>query len=121
VLENIEDLDRLIAETLRITAPGGFGIHYIDGLDHRSYHDPAIHELEFLREPGTGFLHGSNRRRPLLFAELFERHGFVVQQFVPTLRIDVPPQVQAGFASPWRELPRDLIEVVYGGLVVRKR
>jgi len=120
LLEHLEDLDQLMVELSRITAPGGFGVHNIDGTDHRRYMDPNRDELSFLREPGTGFLYGSNRVRPAQYRARFERHGFVVQQFIAIRKVAVTAGLRTNLASPWRELPDEDLETTVGTMVVRK-
>lgn len=120
LLEHLEDLDRVMVELSRITAPGGFGIHNIDGTDHRRYGDPSVDHLSFLREPGTDFLHGSNRVRPTQFRERFERHGFTVQQFMPMRKVAMTAAQRSTLASPWRDLPDEVLETTTGMMIVRK-
>lgn len=120
-LEHLEKIDDMIAEMARITRTGGYGIHNIDGADHRRYWDPAVHPLEFLTEAhGHGLVHGSNRIRPPEFGPLFERHGFEVMSFAPYERLDIDSALRKRFAEPFRSMPNEVLSVIGGKLVVRR-
>jgi SAM-dependent methyltransferase len=119
-LEHVDDVDAVLAELARVTVTGGFGLHVIDGADHRSYVHSTLHPLAFLHERGRGWFDNSNRIRPLDYPELFARHGFRVQQVLPLRRVTLTPQEIARFASPWAALPRETLEVVCAMLVTRK-
>ena len=119
-LEHVEDIDRVIVEMARITRPGGFGVHSIDGNDHRIYGNPGIHPLDFLRQETGGMVHGSNRIRPLEFPALFARHGFALQQLIPRQTLHVTSALRTSFAEPWRSMPQAMLRVKTGILVVRK-
>ncbi len=120
-LEHIDRVDAALAELARITRRGGFGIHVVDGRDHRSIEERSFHPLEFLREPaGDGLRHGCNRLRPLEFARAFERHGFRVVQAVAFERIAIDAATVASFAEPFRSLPQEVLAVTQAKLVVRR-
>lgn len=120
-LEHIDRVEAAIDELARVTRRGGFGIHVIDGRDHRSIEDPAVHRLEFLREPGgAGLRHGCNRLRPLEFARLFEQRGFAILQVVEFERIAVDPATVASLAEPYRSLPQEALAVTQAKLVVQR-
>jgi SAM-dependent methyltransferase len=118
--EHIEDLDAVLREIARVTKPGGLSIHNIDGADHVAYSDPSRHPLEFLRVAQAGMVDECNRVRIAEFPALFERHGFEVRQVVPIERISVDAAYQQSFVSPWREMPREWIELVKGTVVARR-
>ena len=121
-LEHIDILDDTIGEMARITRKGGFGIHNIDGADHRRYWDPAVHPLEFLTVAcDKGLVHGSNRIRPAQFGPLFERHGFEVMSFLPHERVDIDTALRKRFAEPFRSMSNQVLTVIGGKLVVRRR
>jgi SAM-dependent methyltransferase len=121
-LEHVEDLDAVAAELGRITSPGGYGLHTVDGFDHWYYSNPEHHPLAFLGEsPGVRMVHGSNRLRPMEFPELFARHGFEVLRFDPHTRIPVDAARRASYVEPFRSLPQDVLEVASCGLVLRRR
>ncbi len=120
-LEHIEDIDSILAEVGRVTAKGGFGIHGIDGVDHRFYIDKSRHLLDFLREPGRGRSGNSNRIRPLEYPAIFDRHGFSVQQVIPLRTVPLTSEEIAGFAEPWSTMPREMLEVATATVVTRKR
>jgi SAM-dependent methyltransferase len=119
-LEHVEDIDGVIAEMARVTRPGGFGVHSIDGNDHRIYGDGGIHSLDFLRQEAGGMVHGSNRIRPLEFPALFARRGFTFQQLIPRQTLRVTSALRASLAEPWRDMPKAMLRVKTGILVVRK-
>ena len=119
-LEHVDDLDTVLKEMARVTVAGGLGVHNIDGVDHWSYFASSHHPLEFLREKSTGMVNESNRIRLFEFPAIFERHGFVVEQIIPYRRIPVDDAMQESFASPWREMSREFLEVAGGVIVVRR-
>ena len=121
-LEHVANPDAVAHELARITRPGGVGVHAIDGRDHRCYTAPGHDPLAFLAEPaGPALVHGCNRLRPTQFAAVFERAGFEVLAFEEHDRLDVPDARRAAFAPPFRELPREALEVIGGWLRVRRR
>jgi SAM-dependent methyltransferase len=121
VLEHIEPGDGTIAEMARITRKGGFGIHTIDGSDHRRYGDSSCHPLEFLMAPeGQRLVHGSNRIRPTEFGLLFEQHGFKVMGFAPFETVEIDLALRERFAEPFRSMPNDVLAVIGGKLIVRR-
>lgn len=120
-LEHIEDLDGVLAEIARVTSKGGYGVHSIDGVDHHSYGDPAVHPLAFLRQAEPGMVHGSNRVRPLEFPALFERHGFAVQQVHERSWVRVDPALVASFAPQWSGMSKQMLEATTVTVVTRKR
>jgi SAM-dependent methyltransferase len=118
--EHIEDLDAVISEMARVTVPGGLGIHNIDGADHVSYSDPARHPLQFLRVDRPGMVDECNRLRIVEFPELFERHGFEPVQVIPVEQLSIDDALQQSLALPWRNMPREWLELVKGTVVVRR-
>jgi SAM-dependent methyltransferase len=120
-LEHLEDPDEIIGEMARVTAPNGFGIHNIDGADHMMYVDRELHPLDFLRRDIPGMVNGSNRLRPLEFGALFNKRGFSVQEFIPLHKVAVDDVLRKQFTSPWRQMPDEMLEVIRGTLVVRRK
>ena len=121
VLEHIESVDVTIAEMARITRKGGFGIHVIDGSDHRRYTNVTCHPVDFLAVADNhGFVEGSNRVRPLEFGPLFERQGFEVIAFYPFETVEVDASLRETFAEPFRSMPNEVLAVTMGKLVVRR-
>jgi len=118
--EHIEEVDSVLAEVARVTVKGGFGIHGIDGVDHRWYANNALHRLDFLRNPGPGMLYGCNRIRPLEYPAYFQRHGFAVQQIAPLLKLSLTPQEIAEFAPPWSTMTSEVLEMAGAIFVTRK-
>ncbi len=120
-LEHVPDPDAVLTEVARITRPGGVGVHTIDGTDHFRYEEPDRHALAFLREETTErMVHGSNRIRPLQFAELWARHGFEVLAQEVHERVDVPDELRARFVEPFRSMSRELLEAVSVSVHVRR-
>lgn len=121
-LEHVPDVDAVVAELARITRPGGFGVHSIDGIDHWHYSDPALHPLSFLREPaGPALVHGSNRLRPSQFLPVFERHGFVVERYDSYDVRPITDEVRATFAPPFREMSLEVLSHISGVVTLRRR
>lgn len=118
-LEHVEDLSTVLSEIARVTADGGFGVHQIDGIDHRSYASTEVGPHDFLRDPPAAMAHGSNRVRVLEFPARFDQHGFTLQQ-VLSRRVDIADEEVAGFAEPWRTMPREVLETVQATLVLRR-
>lgn len=118
-LEHVEDVDSVLAEISRVTSAGGFGIHQIDGLDHRSYSTMGVGPHDFLRDPPAPIAHGSNRIRVLEFPDHFARHGFAVQQ-VLSRQIEIGDDEIDMFSEPWRSMPRHILETVQATMVVRR-
>lgn len=122
VLEHLPDADSALGEFARITAPGGFGIHGIDVMDHRSYADPNIHPLEFLTiESNEPIVHGCNRLRLFEYEPLFARHGFEIVDQWRGPRHELPESLRARFVAPWREMSDDQLAVTWAQVLVRKR
>jgi SAM-dependent methyltransferase len=122
VLEHIPDVDEVLAEIARVMAPGALGVHAIDGVDHRTYGNPNVHALEFLREDrDVSLLHGCNRIRPLDFVERFERHGLEVRSIAAPETIELDDATIASFAPAYRSRPRDVLETTRARFYLRKR
>jgi len=54
------------------------------------------------------------------YPALFRRHGFEMQQIIPSGRVSVDEATRRSFAVPWREMPREMLEVTQGIIVVRR-
>lgn len=120
-LEHPDDPGDIIAEMARIARPGAIATHAIDGVDHRIYADPKIHELEFLEIPDEKYSLVCNRIRPLAFPELFESHGFEVRKVQKTRVIEVPDEMRSRFIEPFRSMSSDMLECSRAIFHVRKR
>src|SRR6185312_15880703 len=104
-LEHIPAVPEAIAELARVTRPGGMGVHVIDCSDHRRYHDPKVHPLQFLTESHAEALaYGSNRLRPDQFATIFERNGFDVVNVIPFEHADVGAKLRGQMAQPFKDM-----------------
>jgi SAM-dependent methyltransferase len=119
-LEHIEDPDQVIEEMARVTAPGGLGIHNIDGVDHMTYMNAKLHPLSFLCSDEAGMVNGSNRIRPMEFLKRFEKHGFSIEEFFPVTTISIDDDLRRQLTSPWREMPDEMLQVVRGMVVVKR-
>lgn len=121
-LEHVPDVDRVLGEVARITRPGGWGWHLIDGLDHAVYTDPAASPLGFLEvPPGELLVHGSNRLRPLEYPRRWKVAGFEVKDVHPYLRQEVTREERSRFAEPWRSMPAEALAVRGALFFVRRR
>ena len=119
--EHVPHIEDAIAELARVTRTGGIGVHTIDGSDHRRYDNPACHPLEFLTEASKEpIVHGSNRSRPLQFANLFERHGFELIAIEPFERVDVNLELRNRFVEPYRSMTDEVLAVTIAKIVVRR-
>lgn len=120
--EHIPAVESAIAELARVTRPGGMGVHVIDCSDHRRYHDARIHPLQFLTESHEGPLaHGSNRLRPVEFAELFERNGFEVINMESFQQAALTTELRGLLVPPYRTMPEEMLVNTIVKLVVRRR
>jgi SAM-dependent methyltransferase len=89
VLEHVEDPRTAAHEMLRVTRPGGFGIHQVDFRDHRDFSRP----LEYLLLSRTEFsrlfayMQGScgNRWRQSDFLNVFNEAGFAIDLCEPNI------------------------------------
>ncbi|MBK8978313.1 MAG: methyltransferase domain-containing protein [Planctomycetes bacterium] len=129
VLEHVRELDDVLAEAARVTAPGGLGIHVIDATDHRAYEDPAVHPLDYLRAELQGefltldlgdFRYHQNRLRPCQFPDRFAAHGFATLSLVPLRTVPVDAARRESFAEPFRALGLDDLAAGVALLVVRR-
>jgi SAM-dependent methyltransferase len=120
--EHIPSVDQAIAELARVTRPGGMGVHVIDCSDHRRYHDPLVHPLQFLTERHDGELaHGSNRLRPADFVNLFERNGFEVTEVNSFQQTALPNEIRSQLLEPYRSMSDEKLTDTIVKLVVRRR
>jgi SAM-dependent methyltransferase len=119
-LEHVDDAGALLREMARVTKPGGFSVHAVDGTDHARYARPEIGPHEFLTDPTPGIIRGCNRIRPLEFPALFEQHGFRIQQTIVRDRHPVSDELRARFVPPWSTMAKDLLESTITTLVARR-
>lgn len=122
LLEHVPDVDAVVTEARRITRPGGWGWHVVDGIDHSVYGDPAHPPLGFLEVPqGPPLVNGSNRLRPLEYRERFEDAGFEVHAVYPYSTVAVTEAERAAFAEPWRSMDDETLAVRGALFFVQRR
>ncbi len=122
VYEHLADPDEITAQLARLLRPGGLAVHAIDGFDHRTYANGQLHPLTFLHdETNEPLVHGCNRIRPLAFAEVFERHGLEVRGVLKGAKLPLDEVEIAALAAPYRDLPREHLEVARARFYLRKR
>lgn len=122
--EHFADPRRAIAETYRVLAPGGVGLHQIDLRDHRDFARP----LEFLRmgeqdwraRAGQEGVEFTNRWRKHEFARSFAEAGFAAVEVEVIHSLAVGPEERSGFAAPFRDLPLDDLQAGVIHLTARK-
>jgi SAM-dependent methyltransferase len=117
--EHVAEPDAVVREVARITKKGGVGVHVIDLSDHRHYAGDH-HVLEFLREPGSGFVHWCNRLRRSMFPPLFAANGLAVTACDTLRRCPVDAELRASFATPWRDLEQDDLEATVIRVTTRR-
>lgn len=121
-LEHVPDVDAAVSEIARITKTGGFSIHNIDGVDHRTYFDPSVGLLDILfEESKEPLVHGSNRLRLLQFPAVFERHGFETLDLHPYRDVPITSEFRAKLAEKFRSLPDEVLKWTQGQVFFRKR
>lgn len=122
VFEHLAEPDEIIKEMARIVRPGGLCMHAIDGVDHRSYNNKEVDDLEFLKDGSNAqLLFGCNRVRPLAFQRMFEEHGFEVRAIRQGEVRQLTDEAVQRFAPQFRELPRRHLEVLRARFYLRRR
>ena len=126
VLEHVEDPQTAAREMLRVTRPGGFGIHQVDFRDHRDFSKP----LEYLLLSRTEFsrifayAQGScgNRWRQSDFINVFNEAGFAIELCEPNVfatdeyLADLMPRL----GSAARMFSRLDLHILSGRFVIRR-
>lgn len=124
VFEHIERVDEALDSLRRITKPGGIGNHVIDFSDHRVYAGEVTSPFEFLKtQSDAPLVHGSNRIRCDQFCELFERHGFAVEQVHTSgpYTAELSETERAQFVEPFRSMRRENLTAIGARIVARRR
>lgn len=84
VLEHLEDFDAALAEIARVTRKGALNYHAIHVEDHQGYGRYLEHLLmtpqDFARSNDAVQRQRGCRMRASEFAELFSRHGFIIEE-----------------------------------------
>lgn len=120
--EHVSDLERAVVEIARVTRPGGWSIHVVDGSDHRHYSGLVKHPLAFLSiESQEPLVYESNRVRPFSFQALFARHGFEVVDFESYETAAVDEDLRQTFVEPFRSMPTTELATTIGAVIVRRR
>ena len=124
VFEHLFDPKAAAKSLAHASRPGALGLHQVDFRDHRSFERP----LEFLLMSDSDFdrefdeRHGEcgNRWRPSEMAALFEKVGFRVIEFKPTIFAEddyveeLVPRLRAAEQSRYRDSDIDQLRVVSG-------
>jgi len=118
-LEHVVDVDAALADMVRISKPGGLGVHIIDFTDHRRYGE-GVHAFEFLTEPQEGMARGSNRLRRSQFRAAFERAGFNVLRDEVGERVELPHNIRARLSPAFEGLSDDDLTAAMVQFVVQR-
>ena len=122
VLEHLDRLDTAIETLHRLTKPNGIGHHVVDFIDHRVYGGEVTSPFEFLKiDSATPLIHGSNRVRHSQLVDMFEQHGFTVEQVEPCRTDPLSDAEHRQFAEPYRSLSRQDLTLTCARYFVRRR
>ena len=124
LFEHVDRVGEALDSLRRITKPGGIGNHVIDFSDHRVYAGQVKSPFEFLKiASGDPLVYGSNRLRCDQFCELFEQHGFDVEDVhtAGPYTADLSDKERAQFVEPYRSMRRENLTAVGARIVVRRR
>jgi SAM-dependent methyltransferase len=130
VLEHVFDVKRSFAQLLRITRPGGFGLHQVDFRDHRDFNRPLeyllLSEDEFQNLFAACHAECGNRYRASEFAGAIRAAGFEMLGLqgtafnTPDYLADFLPRLRAVSASPYRDTAAEDLHVLSGFFKIRK-
>lgn len=124
LFEHVERVDDALDSLHRITKPGGIGNHVIDFSDHRVYAGQVTSPFEFLKiDTRDPLVYGSNRIRCDEFCQLFERHGFAVEQVhtAGPYTVELREEEREQFVEPFKSMRRENLSAVGARIVVRRR
>lgn len=123
VLEHVRDLDRVLAEVLRITRPGGFGFHQVDFRDHRNFDKPLEYLLlapeEFSALFDDMFGECGRQTRPEEFRSAVLAAGFEILADEPNMFADPAyladfiPRLQASSSAYQNKIDLSVISAHY--------
>jgi SAM-dependent methyltransferase len=130
VLEHVFDVNRSLAQLLRITRPGGIGLHHVDFRDHRDFSRPLeyllLSEKQFQRMFADCHSECGNRYRATEFAHAIRAAGFEVLESrgtacsTPEYLADFLPRLRAASASRYRNTAAEDLQVIAGFFKIRK-
>lgn len=115
-MEHVPDVDGAIKAMAEITKIGGYGVHVIDTIDHRSYGISDVAPLDFLKiESSDALVYGSNRLRPKEYNPIFEKNGFKILGAAYGNFVPLSEDERSLFLPPWNLMPLDDLKatVVY--------
>lgn len=112
--EHFAEPARAIAETARVLAPGGLGLHQIDMRDHRAGSDPHdFLEVDAQRWHETsGTFSFTNRRRASWFETTFQAHGFDPVAIESVQRAPISEDRRRRLDLEFRDLSLDDLAIV---------
>lgn len=121
-LEHVPDPEAAVSSIAEITKPGGYGIHIIDMIDHRSYGHQDFGPLEFLKiKSDEKLVHGCNRLRPREFVDVFEQNGFEVLDLSLCNPVVLSDTDRKQFVPPWQQMALDDLRHTCLKIAVRRR
>jgi SAM-dependent methyltransferase len=130
VLEHVFDVERSFAQLLRITRPGGFGLHQVDFRDHRDFNRPLeyllLSENEFQNMFAACHAECGNRYRANEFADAIRAAGFEILGLhgtaisAPEYLADFLPRLRAASVSRYRDTATEDLHVLSGFFKIRK-
>lgn len=129
VLEHIPPsaLQRILAESRRLLAPGGLAVHCVDYSDHFSHGDARLSAIHFLRHSertwrwlaGHRFMYCNRLRHPEMQA-LFEAAGLVLQAVDPQHDERVARELpQLPLHADFRHWPPEVLAITGAWFVAR--
>lgn len=122
LLEHLPRIADAVEALRRVTRVGGYGHHLIDFADHRIYSGQVGSPFEFLKiQTRDELVHGSNRLRCSQFCNLFEEHGFTVEQVETARSGDCSHEEHAQCVEPYRSMLPEELGMVCARIVVRRR
>lgn len=110
----------LLREMKRVVAPTGMMSHYIDLADHYSYSDARLSPFHFLKYSERQWrwienrLQSQNRMRVGQYQEMYQQLTLPITEILAE-RAAIPPGL--ALASPYSQMPREEVSVVYAQFI----